>query len=339
MTERGYSLEFAEQIFRQIQGFGEYGFPESHSASFALLVYVSCWIKHHEPAAFLCAMLNSQPLGFYAPSQLIQDAQRHDIVVRPIDVLSSHWECTLEEFPEGVERQPAVRLGLNCVKGLSQQAACRIVAVRTVDTLVDAQDLAQRADLNAHDLQCLAAADALEPLVGHRRRARWAVAGLGRDHSMLRAAPIQETLPELVPAPEGQAIVDDYASMGLTLRRHPLALLRPRLTAMRLSTAVELRELPNGRLARTTGIVTVRQRPGTAKGVVFVTIEDETGTTNVIVWHDLGRRQRRELLGSMLLTVYGVWQREGEVCHIVAKRLVDHSSLLGQLTVSSRDFH
>jgi error-prone DNA polymerase len=146
-------------------------------------------------------------------------------------------------------------------------------------------------------------------------------------------------MPNIVAAPEGQAIVADYASMGLTLRRHPLALLRPRLTAMRLSTAAQLRELPDGRVARTTGIVTVRQRPGTAKGVVFVTIEDETGTTNIIVWNDVGQRQRRELVGSMLLTVYGVWQREGEVTHLVAKRLIDHSSLLGQLVVDSRDFH
>jgi error-prone DNA polymerase len=338
MTTRGYSLEFAEQIFRQIQGFGEYGFPESHSASFALLVYVSCWLKRHEPAAFLCAMLNSQPLGFYGPSQLIQDAQRHAIMVRPIDILVSEWECTLEQDDDPAQ-QPAVRLGLNCVKGLSESAGKRVVGVRTARVPADVQELTQQADLSARDLQCLAAADALQSLVGHRRQARWAVAGLGRDQSLLRTAPVHEMLPEIVPAPEGQAIVADYASMGLTLRRHPLALLRPRLAAMRLSTAAELRNLPNGRLARTTGIVTVRQRPGTAKGIVFVTIEDETGTTNIIVWNNVSRRQRRELLGSMLLTVFGVWQREGEVTHLVAKRLVDHSSLLGQLVVDSRNFH
>jgi error-prone DNA polymerase len=338
MTARGYTLEFAEQIFRQIQGFGEYGFPESHSASFALLVYVSCWLKHHEPAAFLCAMLNSQPLGFYGPSQLIQDAQRHGIVVDPVDVVHSQWDSTLVEVNEG-QGQPRVRLGLSRVKGLSEAAGRRIAAVLAQEDVPGAADLAREADLNAHDMQCLAAADALQSLAGHRRQARWAVAGFARDQSLLRGAPIREILPDIAPAPEGQAIVADYASMGLTLRRHPLSLLRPRLAAMRLSTAAELRTMPNGRLARTTGIVTVRQRPGTAKGVVFVTIEDETGTTNIIVWKDVSVKQRRELLGSMLLTVYGVWQREGEVTHLVAKRLVDHSSLLGELNVASRDFH
>jgi error-prone DNA polymerase len=338
MTARGYSLEFAEQIFRQIQGFGEYGFPESHSASFALLVYVSCWLKHHEPAAFLCALLNSQPLGFYGPAQLIQDAQRHAIRVQPIDVLVSQWDCTLEEG-DAPGQQPAVRLGLNCVRGLSADAGRRIVEAFARERIGAVEDLARLADLDARALQCLAAADALSALVGHRRQARWAVAGLSRERSLLKTAPVREVLPAIAPAPEGQAIVADYASMGLTLRRHPLALLRPRLTAMRLSSAAELKSFPNGRLARTTGIVTVRQRPGTAKGIVFVTIEDETGTTNIIVWNDVSRRQRRELLGSMLLTVYGVWQREVEVTHLVAKRLVDHSSLLGQLVVESRDFH
>ena len=338
MTARGYTQAFAEQIFHQIEGFGEYGFPESHSASFALLVYVSSWIKCHEPAAFLCAMLNSQPMGFYSPSQLIQDAKRHGIEVLPVDILISQGECMLETVGD----QPpldAVRLGLNSIKGLSGAAIERIVAAQAEQLFGSADDLCRRADLSSRELQILATADALRSISGHRRHARWQVAALGRESGLMREAPINETAVELVEAPEGQEIAADYASLGLTLRRHPLALLRAKLSSMRLSTARELLEYPNGRLARTTGIVTVRQRPSTAKGTIFVTIEDETGCTNIIVWKDVIERQRKELLGAMLLTVYGVWQREGEVRHLVARRLVDHSRLLGQLNIDSRDFH
>jgi len=338
MTKRGYTLQFAEQIFRQIEGFGEYGFPESHSASFALLVYVSSWLKCHEPAAFLCALLNSQPLGFYSPSQLIQDARRHDIEVRPVDVTTSIGDCTLEESSDHA-RQPAVRLGFNCVKGLSQTAIGKILAQRQIASFEDVQDLACRSQLSPRDLGVLAHADALSCLAGHRRRAHWAVAGLGHEIGLMRQAPVIEMLPFLQEASEGQEIVADYESLGLTLRRHPLALLRPRLSSMHLSTAVELKNLPNGHLARTTGIVTVRQRPATAKGTVFVTVEDETGCTNIIVWPHVVERQRQALLASMLLTIYGVWQREDQVMHLVAQHLFDHSHLLGELTVNSRDFH
>jgi error-prone DNA polymerase len=338
MTARGYTHQFAEQIFHQIEGFGEYGFPESHSASFALLVYVSSWIKCHEPAAFLCAMLNSQPMGFYSPSQLIQDAKRHGIEVLPVDILISQDECMLETI-DAARPLDAVRLGLNSIKGLSSAAIERIVASRAIQSFSSADDLCRRADLSSRDLQILAAADALRSLSGHRRHARWQVAALGRESGLMREAPIEEIAVQLPEAPEGQEIAADYASLGLTLRRHPLALLRPKLSSMRLSTAKELLEYPNGRLARTSGIVTVRQRPATAKGTIFVTIEDETGCTNIIVWKDVIERQRKELLSAMLLTVYGVWQREGEVRHLVARRLVDHSKLLGQLNVDSRDFH
>jgi len=335
MTARGYERDYAEQIFQQIQGFGEYGFPESHAASFALLVYVSAWLKHHEPAAFLCAMLNSQPLGFYSASQLIQDGQRHGVQVLPVDIGISTWDCSLEG--------EAVRLGLNRVKGLGEAPAQHIVAARQTAPFSGAHDLARRAALNAHDLNVLAAANALQSLTGHRREARWAVAGLGQEKQSLRglmaAAPVLEA-PLLLPrASEGQELIADYASLGLSLGRHPLALLRPRLTAMRLLSAAELRGLAHGRLARTTGIVTVRQRPGTANGTIFVTLEDETGCTNVICWKGLVERQRRELLGASLLTVYGTWQREGEVAHLIAQFLVDHSALLGELAVESRDFH
>ncbi len=353
MLAHGYKREFAGQIYKQILGFGEYGFPESHSASFALLVYVSAWLKHHEPAAFLAALLNSQPMGFYAPSQLVQDARRHDVEVRPVDVTASAWDCTLEyreasknKFPspsqgEGQDggRSPAVRLGFRIIGGLAEAAAQRIVAARTQRQFESAVDLARCAQLNQHDLKLLAAAGALQPLAGHRRFAHWEVAGVEAASALLNDAPIKETAPQLAAPTEGDDLVADYASLRLTLGRHPLALLRPRLDRLRLASAAELRELPHGRLARAAGIVVGRQRPDTASGVVFVTLEDETGSVNVIVWRDIADAQRRELLGSRLMGVHGVIEREGEVVHLVAKQLVDHSALLGRLETSSRDFH
>ncbi len=335
MRKRGYPPEFAEGIYHQILGFGEYGFPESHSASFALLVYVSSWIKRHHPAAFCAALLNSQPMGFYAPSQLVQDAQRHGVEVLPVDVLASDWECTLA----GRDPAPALRLGMLMVKGLSQAGAERIVAARRERPFADVDDLARRARLDARDLKCLAAAGALKALADHRRRAYWDVAGVEAPTPLLREAPVIEAPPRLRPPTEGEDLVADYASLGLTLGRHPLALLRGRLARMRLATAEEIRRLPHGRLARACGIVTGRQRPDTASGVVFVTLEDETGYVNVVVWRDLGERQRRELLGARLMAVHGVVEREGEVVHLVARRLVDESALLGRLVTRSRDFH
>jgi error-prone DNA polymerase len=337
MRRNAIPEEFAERIYRQILGFGEYGFPESHAVSFALLAYVSAWLKHREPAAFLAALLNSQPMGFYAPSQLVQDARRHGVEVRPVDVTASEWECTLESGGEGT--QPAVRLGFLLVRGLSEESATRIVAARKRESPQSVGDLAHRAALGRHDLKCLAAAGALEPLAGHRRQAHWAVAGVETGSHILHGAPIAET-PAVFQSPEeGEDLVADYASIGLTLGRHPLALLRRRLSRMRFSTAAELHALPNGRRARAAGIVTGRQRPDTASGVVFVTLEDETGCVNVIVWRDLTERQRRELLGARLMGVEGVLEREGEVVHLVAKRLSDHSALLGRLLTPSRDFH
>jgi error-prone DNA polymerase len=345
MLERGYDQEFAERIFRQIEGFGEYGFPESHAASFALLVYVSAWIKCHEPAAFLAALLNAQPLGFYSPSQLVQDARRHQVEVRPPDIAISDWDCTLEESlasARGEGEQPAVRLGLRLVKGLSAAAAERIAEVRAIKAFENVDDLARCAQLSPQDLQALARSNALLSLSGHRRQAAWQVAGMRADMmapELLRNAPITEQDIALPCASEGQEIVADYASLGLSLNRHPLALLRNRLKAMNLSTAREMKSFPNGKLARSTGLVTMRQRPETAGGTLFVTLEDETGTTNVIIWARLMERQRKEILNASLLTVYGVWQCEGEVMHLIAKRVVDHSSLLGSLTVESRNFH
>jgi error-prone DNA polymerase len=351
MLARGYQREFAQRIYQQILGFGEYGFPESHSASFALLVYVSSWIKRHEPAAFLAALLNSQPMGFYAPSQLVQDARRHGVEVLPVDATVSDWDCILEKTPllpeEGSQRscggggrnRACVRLGLRMISGFAEAVADRIVAARRECPFASVEDLARRAGLNRRDLRLLASAGALRSLSDHRRLAHWEVAGVERATPVLADAPIAEPLPQLAPPTEGEELVADYASLGLTLGRHPLSLLRPRLARMRLATAAELRGLPHGRPARAAGIVIGRQRPDTASGVIFVTLEDETGSVNVIVWRDLADRQRRELLGSRLMGVHGTLEREGEVVHLIAKRLVDHSELLGALQTSSRDFH
>ncbi|HUX90590.1 MAG TPA: error-prone DNA polymerase [Gallionellaceae bacterium] len=348
MRERGYQEEFAQQIFQQILGFGEYGFPESHAASFALLVYVSAWLKCHEPAAFACALLNSQPMGFYAPAQIVQDVRRHGVEVLQVDVTASDWECTLSLAPHnsplarkgrrGGEHQPALRLGLCMVNGLSLEGALRLTAARAQKPFSNVEDLALRGELEQRDLKCLAAAGALTGLAGHRRQAYWEVAGI-EHNTPLAFAPVEERQPGLFPLTEGQNLAADYASLGLTLGRHPLALLRNTLKKQRLVTAEELRAFPHGRLTRAAGLVISRQRPGTASGVTFLTLEDETGPINVVVWRDLAERQRRELLGSRLLAVYGVLERQGEVTHLIAGHLKDLTPLLGKLVTQSRDFH
>lgn len=337
MRERGYQQEFAEQIFQQILGFGEYGFPESHAASFALLVYISAWLKCHEPAAFACALINSQPMGFYAPAQLVQDARRHGVVVLPADVTESDWDCTLTTHPT-TQRQPALRLGLRMVGGLSAEGAYRVTEERAQSDFTSVEDLAARCALNKRDIRCLAAASALSSLAGHRRQAYWDVAGI-EQITPLSLSPAEEIQPQLMPLTEGQNLVADYSSLGLTLGRHPLALLRDTLRAQRLVTAEELRTFPHGRLTRAGGLVIGRQRPGTESGVTFVTLEDETGQINVVVWRDLAEKQRRELLGSRLLAVYGVLERQGEVTHLIAGHLKDLTPLLGDLVTQSRDFH
>ena len=335
MADRGYEKEFAEAIFEQIKGFGEYGFPESHAASFALLVYASCWIKCHHPAEFLAAMLNSQPLGFYSPSQLVQDAKRHDVAVRAADVMHSEVDCTLED----IGHTPAVRLGLRLLHGLRSDAALRIVAARQERVFDSAEDLARRASLDQHEMKLLAGADALMSLSGHRRQQVWDASALRSTPLLLRDAPIDEALLELPEAPEGEEIMFDYAATGLTLRRHPLALLRPLLAKQRLRTAAELQDCPNGRLVRYCGLVTLRQQPETANGVIFVSLEDETGVVQVICWRSIKETQRKELLESRLLAVYGTWQSEGEVRSLVAGKLVDLTHLLGRLNTQSREFH
>lgn len=335
MADRGYEKAFAEAIFEQIKGFGEYGFPESHAASFALLVYASCWIKCHHPAEFLAAMLNSQPLGFYSPSQLVQDAKRHDVAVRAADVMHSEVDCILED----IGHTPAVRLGLRLLHGLRSDAALRIVAARQERVFDSAEDLARRANLDQHEMKLLAGADALMSLSGHRRQQVWDASALRSTPLLLRDASIDEALLELPEAPEGEEIMFDYAATGLTLRRHPLALLRPLLAKQRLRTAAELQDCPNGRLVRYCGLVTLRQQPETANGVIFVSLEDETGVVQVICWRSIKETQRKELLESRLLAVYGTWQSEGEVRSLVAGKLVDLTHLLGRLNTQSREFH
>ncbi|GGI17502.1 error-prone DNA polymerase [Oxalicibacterium faecigallinarum] len=335
LAKNNFEPEFAERLIRQIAGFGEYGFPESHAASFALLVYISAWIKRHHPSVFLAALLNSQPMGFYSASQLVQDAKRHGVPVYPVDVMQSDIECTLEDIHSNM---PPVRLGLSMIKGLSSDSAARIVRARMQQPFCSIDDLARRAQLDQFELGALARANALLPLSGHRRQAKWDVSAMRPASALLRDAPINEAPLILPSASEGQEIVADYASVGLTLKRHPLALLRPRLKQMNLSTALEMRGFANRKIARTTGIVTMRQRPPTAKGTMFVTLEDETGITNVIIWPDLIEKQRKEILNAQLMTVYGIWQTKDDVHHLVAKRIVDHSHLLGALNINSRDF-
>ncbi len=334
MLERGYDREFAEAIFAQIQGFGEYGFPESHAASFALLVYASAWLKRHEPAAFLCAMLNSQPMGFYSASQLVQDAKRHKVRVLPVDVTVSGWDSTLE----GEGTRAPVRLGLSLVRGMRCDVAARIEVARAVRAFATVADLANRAQLDRHDLQVLADANALAAFARNRRQALWSAVAAVPDRDLLRGTERDEDVPELTAPTEGEDIVSDYRSTGLTLNRHPLALLRPRLLEKRLMPASALMRYRSGQLARACGIVTARQRPGTANGVMFMTLEDESGSVNIIVWESVLEKFRREALGASLLAVYGVWQREGEVRHLIAQRLVDVSDLLGELRTASRDF-
>jgi error-prone DNA polymerase len=341
MRERGYADEFAEALYRQIEGFGDYGFPESHAASFALLVYVSAWLKRHEPAAFLLGLLNSQPMGFYSASQLVQDARRHGVEVRPVDVTVSDWESTLEG-EDGDGKLAAVRLGLHQVRNFASAAGSRIVAARTLAPFADLADLARRAELRQGDLDALAAAGALARLAGHRRQAAWVAAALPLQRDLFAGVAVREEMVNLAAPSEGEGIAADYRSLGLSLGRHPLALLRAKLTAKRYLTASALRASGNNAVVRCAGIVTCRQRPGTAGGVIFVTLEDETGFANVVVFKDLASRQRQILLGSRLLGVAGQLQREGKgehaVVHLIAKRLFDHSELLGSLITASRSF-
>ena len=346
MLKNGYTQEFADTIFRQIEGFGEYGFPESHAASFALLAYVSSWLKRHEPACFLAALLNSHPMGFYAPSQLVQDAKAHGVQVRAVDVAHSDWDCTTETITSSdpiTSAQPAIRLGLRLVSGLSLGAAQRIVSARSHAPFSSTQDLALRCALDATDLKALASADALRALSGHRRQQVWDAAALQPAPVLFQGVPVLEESLQLPSAPEGEEVVFDYAALGLTLRAHPLQLLRGQLSKKKYQTSAQLADLPSGRLVRACGLVTARQRPQTANGVVFVTLEDETGSVNVIVWNAVKERFRDTLYHARMLAVHGEWQRDegsgGKVRHVIARWLGDSTEMLGALRTHSRDFH
>jgi len=335
MQKRGYDETFARNIYQQILGFGEYGFPESHAASFALLVYISAWLKHHHPAAFTCALLNSQPMGFYAPAQLVQDARRHNVVIQPVDVFSSNWDCTLERKND----QFAIRLGLRMVKGFTRSGAQRLVRLRNQISFQNLHDLSQRGGLSKSDLQALAAANALSSLVNsHRRRAFWAVSGLKDPNPIFQNMQVSEGSPLLRTPSTAEEIQADYSSTGLSLGPHPLVLLRSELDQLGISTSAEIYQKTNGQKAQVAGLVITRQRPASANSVTFVTLEDETGNINLVVWKRLAEKQRRELLGAHLLGAVGEVQRDGDVLHLIAYRLLDHSSLLANLANRSRNF-
>jgi error-prone DNA polymerase len=334
MVGNGYRLDFAERCFQQIQGFGEYGFPESHAASFALLVYVSAWLKCHYPAAFAAALLNSQPMGFYAPAQIVRDAREHGVEVRGVDLNASDWDVTLE--PGQDAEKPALRLGLRQVKGIAQKDADALVSARGAGYRSPA-DLLVRSGLGRPVLTRLAEADGFRSLGLDRRRALWAVKGLRDEGLPLFAGLLPDQRADAEPAvwlPEmrlGEHIVSDYAFLELSLKGHPMALLRQGFVREGVVRAVELGTIEPGMLVSVAGLVLVRQRPGSASGVVFVTLEDETGIANLVVWPDTFERFRAELMGATLMLCRGRLQREGPVIHVVAERLTDLSPRLARL--------
>jgi error-prone DNA polymerase len=324
MLARGYSQDFAERLFRQIQGFGVYGFPESHSASFALLAYVSAWLKRHYPAAFYCALLNSQPMGFYTPSQLVQDAQRHQIKVLPIDVLHSQWDHALE----GSTHQPALRLGLRLIKGFSSRSAQRITDTDRQFTTI--AQLTRGAGLSRAELSLLSSAGALASLSENRRQAHWQALVIDSSPTLLQP-PNQESADLQTPS-ETENLYADYNHTGLSLGRHPMELLREQFPMFRrCKRHAELAALGHRRFVRIAGLVTGKQRPGTASGVVFLTLEDETGNSNVVVWHNVQKNCRQALLKAQLLIVKGVIETDGAVVHVIAQELTDCSELLSRI--------
>lgn len=337
MLEKGYKPEFIARIFEQIKGFGSYGFPESHAASFALLAYASSWLKCHEPAIFACALVNSWPMGFYTPDQVLQDARRHGIEVRPVDVRHSDWDCDLEPDARG---RLAIRLGLRMVKGFNEEAAMRISAARALRAFDDVADLCHRARLDARARERLADAGTLRGLAGHRHRARWAVAAVEEELPLFAGLPQQAELPVDLPLPSrGEDLYADYDTLGTTLGPHPLALLRGALAKRRCRSSRDLAATEHGQGVSVAGLVKGRQRPQTASGVIFVTLEDEFGMVNVVVWNDIAVRQHRVLVGSQMLQVDGRLETKDGVRHLIARRLHDLTPLLAGLDVRSRDFH
>jgi error-prone DNA polymerase len=343
MTARGYDTEFAERTFKQLVGFGSYGFPESHAASFAKIAYASSWVKCHHPDVFCCAILNAQPMGFYAPAQLVRDAQAHGIEVRPVDVNHSRWDCALK--PTRNPRRFAVRLGLRLVRGLANADGAMIPLARADRPFASIEDLWRRAGIPTSALERLADADAFGSIGINRRDALWIIQGLSDEPLPLFAAAdardnvIQaegdEPGVELVRMTEGREVVEDYRSKGLTLRQHPLAFLRQELRERRIHRCSSLRSIKDGHRVTVAGLVLVRQKPGSAKGVTFMTIEDETDVANLVIWSSLFERQRRLILSSGMIACRGRLQREGGVTHLIAEHLIDLSHLLRSL--SDRD--
>lgn len=339
MTERGYPPEFIERILTQIQGFGSYGFPESHAASFAILCWQSAWLKCHEPVAFAAALLNSQPMGFYSPSQIVQDVRRHGLQVRPVDLRYSGWDCSLEfdGAPDDLTRQPALRLGLRMIKGFDEACARRIEAARGERMFTDATDLCLRASLDARERGLLADAGALRGLLGHRHKARWQMMGVEAQRPLF-ASPVAEPAVALAMPRVDDDIRTDYETLGLTLNRHPLSRLRRALARKGCPRSRDLAARPDGHAVAFAGLVTLRQRPQTASGITFLTLEDEDGLVNVVVRRRIAERDRRALLESKLMLVRGHLESKDGVQHLIAARLENLTALLGPLAVHSRDF-
>jgi error-prone DNA polymerase len=351
MRSRGLSETFAEQVFTQIRGFGEYGFPESHAASFALLVYVSCWLKHHYPAVFCAAVINSQPMGFYAPAQLVADAKEHGVQVAGVDVNSSDWDCTLECAAGSElaamrpEKEWQLRLGLRLIRGLAESIGREIVRVRNEGRFKDLADFTRRTRLGQAVVTRLADAGALGSLTGDRRAAYWQSLAQDRsvrDLSLFEAtgADDDETLPEsLQPMEPIEEVFADYQTTGLSLRAHPVSFVREQLKKMRVSTASELKQLADGKFVRVAGLVLLRQRPGTAKGITFVTLEDETGSMNLVLKPEIWEKFYKPARRSNAWLVHGVLENREGIVHVVVGRLEDLSAQVGGLVVKSRDFH
>ena len=335
MVERGYPKDFAERTFKQIEGFGSYGFPESHAASFAKIAYASCWMKHHHPDVFCAALLNAQPMGFYAPAQIVRDARNHGVEIRPVSINDSHWDCTLEQSNG---RYLAVRLGFRQVRSLANVHGAAIVGARGDVPYDCVEDVWRRAGVPRAAIERIAEADGFACLAEDRRQGLWKVRGLGEAPlPLFAAADAREAAfsPEglepptsLRPMTEGREVVEDYRTLQLSLRAHPLSFLRSELDAMGIVRCADLSLVPNGRNIEVAGVILVRQRPGSAKGVLFVTIEDETGIANGILWPDRFDIYRRQVMSASMIAMRGRLQKEGEVIHIICDRIVDHDALL-----------
>ena len=346
MVERGYRHDFAERTFKQIEGFGSYGFPESHAASFAKIAYASSWMKCHHPDVFCCALLNAQPMGFYAPAQIVRDAREHGVEIRPVCINESRWDCTLEDEAAGAtvvkappldgegSRNPAscrfpLRLGLRMVRGLANLHAAQILAARGEAAFVSIEDVWRRSGVPLAALEKLADADGFAGFGVDRRQALWQVRGLGEAPLPLFAA-LEDREPEvaLTPLTAGREVVEDYRSVQLSLRAHPVAFLRPELDRRKVTRCGDLARTRDGRPVEVAGIVLIRQRPGSAKGVLFLTIEDETGIANAVLWPDRFEAQRRIVLSASMISIRGVVQREGEIIHVITARMEDLTPML-----------